>query len=266
MRQLRYVKSPEEVRRLQAIYAAPDFLKTKALSISFETDPEVQRAILPPPLQPADRPLVSVGVFEIGESNCVGAFNGGSINVACKHNGVEGNYCVTMPMDTDFAVIFGRELYGEPKKVATARLQRTGNRFRGTIERYGVTYIELEAEMTADLDALPSTASEHFYFKYLPSPDGLGFDSKPKLVQISHRGKLDVVQTGTGTVTFRESPHDPVVDIPIVNVLEAVYSEGETHTSGKIVAEVDPEAFLPYMFGKLDDLTVGAGVPVLAGR
>ena len=98
----------------------------------------------------------------------------------------------------------------------------------------------------------------------MPSPDGLGFDSNPKLVQISHSGSLRVLQQGTGTITFRESPHDPVVDIPVVRVLDASYSEGETHTSGKILTEVDAQSFLPYMFGKLDDMTVGA--PVLAGR
>jgi acetoacetate decarboxylase len=29
-----------------------------------------------------------------------------------------GDYPLTMPMSTDSAVIFGRELYGEPKKIS----------------------------------------------------------------------------------------------------------------------------------------------------
>ena len=57
---------------------------------------------------------------------------------------------------------------------------------------------------------------------------------------------------------FRESPHDPVADIPVVQVIQAIYTQGHVYTSGRILCSVDPEAFLPYAFGKVDAFDVVA--------
>lgn len=259
----RFVKGPNEVRRLQQAYAAPAFLDTRTLAITFETDPEVVAEILPPPLTPADAPLVSVSVSEIGQSNCVGPFNGAAVNVACRYDGREGLYCLTMPMSTDTAVIFGRELYAEPKKLADIQLeQRPGGHVRGTVTRRGITFIELRGQFE---DGFREVAREyearHYYFKFMPSADGLGFAHDPELVEVTHRGSTHRVVRGTGTLTFRESCHDPLIDIPVLSITGVSYSEGETHTSARVVATVDPATFLPYAFAKIDDLTVWAEAP-----
>ncbi len=52
------------------------------------------------------------------QSNCVGDYCGGAIYVAARHEGVEGDYVLAMYMDADPAIIFGRDLFGEPKKQA----------------------------------------------------------------------------------------------------------------------------------------------------
>jgi acetoacetate decarboxylase len=43
-----------------------------------------------------------------------------------------------MYMDAEPAVIFGREVLGEPKKQATSRLFRRGSAMHGLVERDGV--------------------------------------------------------------------------------------------------------------------------------
>lgn len=248
---LRYVKSREEVKQLQGIYSAPAFLGIRSLSIPFETDPEVVRAVLPPPLEPADEPVVSVGVSEITGSNCVGPFYGSSINILARYKDLVGNYCLTMPMSTDIAVIFGRELYGEPKKLARIALTRDGQRLVGTVERHGITYIELQGEMTEQVEGREQE-SDHFYYKYMPSADGQGLDHDPLLVHVHHRGSFSHVERGKGQIVFRESVHDPVIDLPIVSTAEAGYVEGETFTTARTLCSVDRDAFMPYAFGKID--------------
>jgi hypothetical protein len=183
----RYVKSADEIARLQAINAAPAFLESVSLSMTFLTDPEVVRELLPPPLAPAAEPRASVAVYRIGRSNCVGPFEGASINLACRYNGEDGLYCLTMPMSTDTAIIFGRELYAEPKKQAECRLDERGRFVHGTVTRHGVTYIELTGtfdEPLQDIDR--ASLSHHYYFKYLPAADGRGLAFDPQLVRVTH--------------------------------------------------------------------------------
>ena len=91
------------------------------------------------------------------------------------------------------------------------------------------------------------------------------FDNGPVLVRVRHTGRTRVVRRLEGTITLRESAHDPVVDIPVRKQLRMAYSEGDVYTHGEILTRVPGESFLPYMFGKLDDLEllaqeVGTGV------
>ena len=262
----RYVKTPDQQEALTAAFASPAFLDIRSLAVTFETDPAVVAEILPPPLQPAPEPRVSVSISEIRRSNCVGPFNGCSFNIACTYDGKPGLYCLTMPMNTDTAVIFGRELYAEPKKVAEITLDvRDDGRARGAVTRHGVTYIELRGTFEEELAPVQlESVSSHYYFKYLPSADGHGFAHDPELVRVTHRAATHQLARGTGIVTFRESPHDPVIDIPVLSVLAATLSEGETHTTAEVVTTVPAEQFRPYAFGKMDDLTVWADAGVLA--
>src|SRR5436305_12649330 len=113
-----WVKSAAEIKKFEDRLAEPAFLEGKFLTVTYLTRPEIIRAVLPPPLEPASEPLVSVGVATFGRSNCVGAFSGGALCVRARYKDLEGEYCLAMPMSTDVAIIFGRELFGEPKKQA----------------------------------------------------------------------------------------------------------------------------------------------------
>jgi acetoacetate decarboxylase len=68
-----WVKSLDEIKKIEDVLAAPAFLEGRTLTVSYLTRPEIIRQILPPPLEPATEPLVSVGVGTFGSSNCVGA-------------------------------------------------------------------------------------------------------------------------------------------------------------------------------------------------
>lgn len=52
----RYVKDPDAIRKLQDALATPAFLDILTLAVTFETDPDVVRELLPPPLLPAGTP------------------------------------------------------------------------------------------------------------------------------------------------------------------------------------------------------------------
>jgi acetoacetate decarboxylase len=259
----RFVKDPGQARRLRQAFAAPAFLDLRTLAVTFDSDPAVIAELLPPPLLPAETPRVSVAISEIGRSNCAGPFHAAAVNVACQFEGREGVYCLSMPMSTDTAVIFGRELYAEPMKLAEIHLeQRSGGHVRGTVTRRGITVIEVRARFEDGFyESGAERETRHYCFKYLPSADGNGFAHPPELVEVTHRAAVHRTVRGTGTLTFRESCHDPLIDIPVLSVTGVSLSEADLHTSAREVVTVDPAAFAPYAFTKYDDLTVWAEAP-----
>jgi hypothetical protein len=76
-------------------------------------------------------------------------------------------------MDNDVPTIYGRDLFGEPKKVADSALLRRGDAFRGYIDRGGVRIVELQAEMSQDTGAFDAEGY-NFNFKARPAADGHG--------------------------------------------------------------------------------------------
>jgi acetoacetate decarboxylase len=223
--------------------------------VIFETTPEAVRALLPPPLEPTPEPLGVAWIGDIGNSNCVGPFMGAALYLRARYGDLVGDYCLTMPMSTAEAVTFGRELYGEPKKLAQIVFESQGEHVWGSVTRNNIRYMSLRGRMEG---AGPTGRHETstFHFKYLPRPDGSGFDHPPLLVHIATEINVQAAQRGRGELVFRESPHDPVADVPVTQVVGAIYTEGVSYTSGKVLCEVDPDAFLPYAFGKMDPMDV----------
>ena len=124
-----FVKRPEEITRIEHALSFPRFVGGQMLSVEFLTDESVVAEVLPPPLEPADAPAVRAMVGR-WQSNCVGDFHGGSIYVSARHDGVEGEYVLAMYMSGDVPTIYGRDLFGEPKKIAESQLMRRGDVFR----------------------------------------------------------------------------------------------------------------------------------------
>lgn len=250
---MRFVKTPEEIRRIQAVYARCHFLGMRGLSVLFETTPDVIQAILPPPLEPTPEPLGTAWVAEVASSNCVGPFLGAAVYLRARYQDIVGNYCLSMPMSTVEAVVFGRELYGEPKKLANIIFEAQGEHVWGSAERRGVRFLSLRGRLTGE--GRPGRVqTSTFHFKFSPRPDGDGFDTPPRLVHVIGDMTVQTAKVGRGELVFRDSVHDPLADIPVRQVIEALYTEGHLYTSGQTLCEVDAEAFQPYAFAGTDDL------------
>jgi acetoacetate decarboxylase len=78
------------------------------------------------------------------------------------------------------------------------------------------------------------------------------------LVHITSEVNVQAAEQGRGEIVLRDSPYDPVADIPVIQVIQAICTEGVSYSSGTVLCEVDPEAFLPYAFGKMDPMDVVA--------
>ncbi len=249
-----FVKTPVELARIQSALGDPHFFSAQMLSVEFLTRPETVRRLLPPGLEPVAEPIATAMIGRWGRSNCVHAFEGGSLNLVARHGEAVGAYCLAMPMSTDRAIIFGRELFGEPKKQARVELSRSGCRMRGRIERYGIPVLEIDATLEGESPAGESE-SNAFHYKFLPASDGRGLEFDPILVQATFRSVLTRIEHGRATLRLGHTAHDPYAEVEILQIRGVTYSEGDIYASARSIATVSRETFLPFAYGKVDDWT-----------
>ena len=202
-----FVKTPEEVARIEKVASHPRFVGSEMLTIDFLTTPEFVASVLPPGLEPATEPLVTAMVGR-WRSNCVGDYAGGAIYLMARHKTIEAPYVLAMYMDADHAIMFGRDFFGEPKKRATSDLRRNGQSIHGYLDRCGVRLIEIRAELTKDLG--PGTASgANFNIKAFPASNGVGCEDDPFLTLAEFDNALSVRREGPGSLRLASSVHDP---------------------------------------------------------
>ena len=254
MARLRFVKSPEE---LKAADPHGDLESTvRSIRIVYETDPALHRAVIPQPLVPSERPEMCVTLshvamhitpeftFEIGSA---------IFGARASYDGEEGTYLILMPMTTEAAVIGGRERYGEPKKIAEIDFQRDGDAASCTVTRKGIPYLEARGTLGESLG--PREFTECAYcIKAFPSPDpGVAFDDDPRLVRLQWKHTHTAAHRFDGSLELRESPFDPVADLPIRKIVRIEYEEGTTESNGRILRSLPPEWVLPFLHGRNDE-------------
>jgi acetoacetate decarboxylase len=249
-----FVKTPEEISRIEHALRFPRFVNGEMLAVDFLTEPEFVAAVLPPPLEPAQTPRVTAMVGR-WQSNCVGDFYGGAIYVAAHHDGVNGDYVLAMFMDGDVPMIYGRDLFGEPKKLARSGLHRRGDHFSGWVERGGERLIELRADVPEDLGS-SEAEGVNFNFKARPAANGVGLQEDAILTRANFQASIRSARVGSGSVVLRGTAHDPLDEIPIVSVLGGRFSECDLIAHCESVATVPAEVFAPYHHGRHDDWSV----------
>lgn len=245
-----FVKTPEEIARIEAAIGNPSFSGSESFSVEFLVDPSFIEEVLPPPLEPVEEPRMRAMVGR-WQSNCVGDFAGGAIYISVRHEGVAGDYNFFQYMDTDASVIYGRDVFGEPKKIARSTLRRRGGRLSASIERGGVKIIELEGEMERDLG--PGTHPRaSFNFKSRPAANGLGLEEDAILTRADFEVEARVAMEGSGSLRFRGTADEPLDEIPVTTVTRATYTEADMAAKCKAIARVPRDVFLPHHHARND--------------
>jgi acetoacetate decarboxylase len=245
-----FVKTPEEIARIEAALGEPRFGGAQMLSVEFLSDPDYIAQVLPAPLEPIAEPRMRAMVGRFA-SNCVGDFDGGCVYVTCTHEGLEGEYNVFQYMDTDQSTIFGRDVFGEPKKMATATLRARGDQMHGTIERHGVALITLDGEFTTDHGPFRSTR-ESYNIKSRPAANGVGLEEDAILTRAHYETEGRVYRDGPGRIAFAGTVHDPLDEIPVLETLRATYFEGDLACKVQVAARIPAADFLPFHHARND--------------
>jgi acetoacetate decarboxylase len=240
--------------RNREIEATTGQIWSTAITIVWETDPDVIAAVLPPPLEPSE-PLARMRFATVDMGTGIPTFGAGWFGVRARHNAVEGEYPLFMPMTTEQSTIGGRETFGEPKKIGAVTIDRDGDVLRARIARMGFTLAELDATLGDPID-IPPRDKVDFYFKLSPSPDGKGFDTEPAIVHCRRHEEAREGRALDGTLVLGESPLDPIADIPIRRIVSMQYAQVTTTQEAEVVERVPGDWLLPYVHQRYDDLSV----------
>lgn len=246
-----FVQTKTDITRIEAAMSKPRFVDAEMLSVDFLTDPDWVAAVLPPPLEPADQPRVTAMVGR-WRSNCVGDYDGGALYVSARHEGRLGDYVLAMWMSGDQPLIYGRDLFGEPKKLAQSWLHRSGDTLSGRIERHGVTLLQIEVELGED-DGTRQGSGTNFNVKSRPATDGVGLEEDAILTVCEFETTLRVSRHGLGRVQLTGTHHDPLDEVVVSEVLGGSYVEGDLDARAWSEATIDKDVFLPYAYGRMDD-------------
>jgi acetoacetate decarboxylase len=227
---------------------------TPQVEVRYLTDPEIYRAVLPPPLKPCAEPRVHVRVTDIDLK--FGDFSHkekiGYFALDALLDGERVEYPLLYPLDLESAVYPSRERYGEPKKLADVQIDREGNHVEARVTRNGVTIIEITGDVTEDLPGREPYENTAIWYKFLPTVDGDGFDYGPKLVRAHDKHETVSLEKVEGKLVLRDSPTDPIADFPIREVESICWHVFTTRHTVTLGEDVDPEAFAPFAHSRYD--------------
>lgn len=221
------------------------------LVVLYETDPELIASVLPRPLEPTE-PHVRLNFVQV-EMPGGQPMSAGTVSVACRHGEMLGTYDLLMIMSIEGAVLGGRDTFGEPKKLGTATVVRDGDTVTGTMTRHGIDIAEVGGQVAEELD--PGSVEERFafYFKFHLDPEGGGFDNDPSLVHVRRTQHDRIRLRVDGDLVLRDSPFDPIADLPVRGIVSMTYTENQQTQTGKIVQRVPGEWVWPYRHQRYDD-------------
>jgi acetoacetate decarboxylase len=228
----------------------------RSLRVVYETSPALAAAVIPKPLAPALRPEVCATFSHVAmhiTPEYTLEIGSAVFGVRAVYDGVPGIWLLTMPMTSEQAVIGGRETYGEPKKIAQIDFLRDGESVSASVARMGIKYLEARGRLHESLG--PRELTEHAYcVKALPACDpGKGLDGEPLLVRLEWKHQHTQSHRVEGELLLRESPFDPVADLPVSRIVKMEYEEGSTQSNGTVLRTIPGEWLLPVLHQRYDD-------------
>jgi acetoacetate decarboxylase len=214
------------------------FVNREFLIITYRTDPDVLRRVVPEPLQ-IDEPLVKFEFIRMPDSTGFGDYTESGQVIPVSFEGRKGGYSHCMFLNDHPPIAGGRELWGFPKKLAEPTLRAEIDELVGTLD-YGpvriatatMGYKHKEADPAAIKAAL---AAPNYLLKIIPHVDGT-----PRICELVeyYLEDIDLKGAWTGPAALSLTPHAlaPVAELPVLEVVSAAHIVADiTLGLGKVV-------------------------------
>jgi acetoacetate decarboxylase len=214
------------------------FVNREYFIITYRTDPEKLRALVPEPLE-IEAPLVKYEFIRMPDSTGFGDYTESGQVVPVAFRGRKGNYTLCMFLNDHPPIAGGRELWGFPKKLGSPTLRAETDTLIGTLD-YGSVRVATgtmgykhRALDTASVQA--ALSSPNYLLKIIPHVDG-----SPRICELVeyHLQGIEVKGAWTGPAALSLMPHAlaPVAELPVLEVVAAVHTVADlTLGLGKVV-------------------------------
>ncbi len=201
------------------------FIDREFLVITYRTDPDKLRALVPAPLV-VEAPLVKYEFIRMPNSTGFGDYTETGQVIPVSLNGRKGGYTHCMFLNDEPPIAGGRELWGFPKKLANPSLRAEIDTLVGTLD-YGPVRVATGTmgykHREADLAAVKaSLQAPNFLLKIIPHVDGT-----PRICEIIEYYLDDInlkgAWTGPGALSLTPHALAPVAELPVLEVISAMH-------------------------------------------
>ena len=193
------------------------FYHREYLIITYRTDPQKLREVVPEPLQ-VDESLVKYEFIRMPDSTGFGDYTESGQVIPVSFKGRKGGYTHCMFLNDHPPIAGGRELWGFPKKLAEPKLKAEIDTFVGELY-FGPLRIAVGTmgykHKAADLTAVKATLeAPNFLLKIIPHVDG-----KPRICEIVEYRLIDIdlkgAWTGPAELTLHSHALAPLAELPV---------------------------------------------------
>jgi acetoacetate decarboxylase len=201
------------------------FVDREFFVITYRTDPEALRAVVPEPLEIVES-VVKYEFIRMPDSTGFGSYMESGQVIPVKFEGQQGGYVHAMYLNDDSPIAGGREIWGFPKKLAEPSLTTDKDTLLGTLDygpvriatgTMGYKHQALDAQkVTANLEA------PGFLLKIFPH-----VDCCPRVCELVRYYLQDLTVKGawSGPAALELHHHAlaPVAELPVLEVLSGVH-------------------------------------------
>jgi acetoacetate decarboxylase len=214
------------------------FIDREYMIITYRTDPEKLRALVPEPLEVTE-PVVKYEFIRMPNSTGFGDYTETGQVIPVSFQGRKGGYTHCMFLNDHPPIAGGRELWGFPKKLASPSLRAEIDTLVGTLDygpvRVATGTMGYKHKTVPEETVKAALAAPNFLLKIIPHVDG-----SPRICEIVEYYLEDLTIKGawSGPAALSLNPHAlaPVAELPVLEVVSALHVVADlTLGLGKVV-------------------------------
>jgi acetoacetate decarboxylase len=201
------------------------FVDREYFIISYRTDPDALRAVIPAPLEMTE-PVVKYEFIRMPDSTGFGDYTESGQVIPVSFRGERGGYVHAMYLNDHPPIAGGRELWGFPKKLAWPELRVDKDTLLGVL-KYGpipvaVATMGYKHRTLAPEPILKSLAAPNYLIKIIPH-----VDATPRICELVRYYMEDFTLKGAweGPTALELFHHAlaPVAELPVLEVIGGLH-------------------------------------------
>jgi acetoacetate decarboxylase len=201
------------------------FVDREYLIISYRTDPDALRTLVPAPLELAE-PVVKFEFIRMPDSTGFGDYTESGQVIPVTLAGEHGGFVLSMFLDDHPPIAAGRELWGFPKKLGRPDLRVHTDTLMGTLDysdfRIATGTMGFKHRRMDHAAARAALEAPAFLLKVVPHVDGT-----PRICELVRYSLTEVTVkgawTGPGGLDLRHHALAPIADLPVLEILSTVH-------------------------------------------